>query len=123
MRVLEILWSRGAADAYTVLDHMPGGRVSLSTVQTTLERLHRKRLVERTKQGRAFRYQASLSQSQLISGLIRDLAQNVAAGDLAPMLSGFLGYVEIEAPEIGSDLKRLLGNPQAEPPGEARSDD
>jgi len=32
----------------------------------------------------------------------------VAAGDLAPMISGFLDYVSSEAPELTGDLSKSL---------------
>lgn len=109
LSVLEVLWQGGEATAQSVLGQMPGGDLSLSTVQSTLERLHRKDLLERTKQGRAYRYRAALDRAQLISALLRDMANDVAAGDLAPMLSGFLDYVSAEAPELVAELSKALG--------------
>jgi len=106
--VLEVLWQRGQGTAQTVRGAMPDAAVSLSTVQSTLERLHRKRLVRRTKEGRAYCYCAGLSRDELISGLLRDLADNVAAGQLAPMISGFLGYLAGAAPHLAADVTRLL---------------
>jgi predicted transcriptional regulator len=107
--VLEVLWGCGKATAQGVQVRMPGGEISLSTVQSTLERLYRKRLVERVKRGRAYQYQAVVSRSQLISALLRDMAHQVAAGDPAPMISGFLDYVSGEAPELAGQLSRSLG--------------
>jgi predicted transcriptional regulator len=109
LSVLEVLWASGEATAQSVQNLMPGHRISLSTVQSTLERLYRKRLVGRAKQGRAYRYHAMLSRSQLISGLLRNMAQQIAAGDLVPMISGFLNFVSAEAPELAGELSRSLG--------------
>ena len=106
--VLEVLWASGDVTAQSVQTQMPDNDISLSTVQSTLERLYRKRLVERSKQGRAYRYHATLSRSQLISGLLRNMAQHVAAGDLAPMISGFLDFVSVEAPELTGGLSKSL---------------
>lgn len=106
--VLEVLWANGGVTAQSVQRQMPDNDISLSTVQSTLERLYRKRLVERSKQGRAYNYHASVNRSQLISGLLRNMAHHVAAGDLAPMISGFLDYVSNEAPELTGDLSKSL---------------
>lgn len=106
--VLEVLWDRGDATAQAIKSRMPDGDISLSTVQSTLERLYRKQLVERSKQGRAYRYRATMTKSQLISGLLRDMANQVARGDLAPMISGFLDYVSAEAPEQVGKLSRSI---------------
>ena len=116
MDVLEVLWSRGDSSAQVVLDALPGPSVSLSTVQSTLERLHRKSLLEREKSGRAYVYRPVLTRTQLIGGLLRDLAEDVAGGDVAPMLSGFLDYVSAEAPELGPGVSRALALVEDEPP-------
>jgi predicted transcriptional regulator len=106
--VLEVLWAGGRRSAQEVRDALPGPVVSLSTVQSTLERLHRKELLRREKAGRAYRYEAQVTRSQLIGGMLRDLADDVAGGDVAPMLSGFLDYVAAEAPELGQSVSRAL---------------
>lgn len=106
--LLELLWAEGERSAQELRDALPGRSVSLSTVQSTLERLHRKQLLVRSKTGRAFRYEARVSRSQLIGGLLRDLAEDVAGGDIAPMLSGFLDYVAAEAPELGPRVSEAL---------------
>jgi predicted transcriptional regulator len=108
LEVLEVLWTKGQRSAQEVRDALPGGAVSLSTVQSTLERLHRKELLVREKAGRAYRYRARITRSQLIGGLLRDLAGDVAGGEIAPMLSGFLDYVASEAPELGPRVSRAL---------------
>ena len=118
--VLEVLWQRGQGTAQTVRDAMPDAGVSLSTVQSTLERLHRKQLVLRSKEGRAYQYSPGLSRDELISGLLRDLADNLAAGQLAPMISGFLGYLSSEAPDLAAGVTRALADADGE---EAADDD
>jgi len=117
--VLDVLWDSGEATAQAGHKEMPDDGISLSTVQSTLERLHRKRLVERAKQGRAYQYRPTMNKSQLIAGLLRDMACHVADGDMAPMISGFLSYVSAEAPELLGDVAESLGIERAgdTPPG------
>ena len=110
LAVLEVLWAGGAQSSQAVQGLMPGKPISLSTVQSTLERLFRKQLVSRTKAGRAYLYQASIGRSELIGGLLRDLARDVAGGELAPMVSGFLQYVASEDPELGPKLSKALAS-------------
>lgn len=126
--VLEVLWAKGECSAQEVREALPGKTpgttpsktpsktISLSTVQSTLERLHRKALLAREKSGRAFRYQAQVTRTELIGGLLRDLAADVAGGDVAPMLSGFLDYVSAEAPELGANVSRALAGAALEEP-------
>jgi hypothetical protein len=58
LRVMEILWKTPHLDARGVTGRLAGRKPSLSTVQSTLERLYRKGLAEREKQGSAYRYSA-----------------------------------------------------------------
>ena len=115
LAVLEVLWAKGAQSSQAVQALMPGEPISLSTIQSTLERLFRKKLVSRSKAGRAYQYRASISRSQLIGGLLRDMAEDVAGGQLAPMLSGFLQYVAAEDPELGPRLSRALADDDPAP--------
>ena len=108
VEILEILWASDTASAQEVLSRLGGNTLSLSTVQSTLERLHRKQLIERHKVGRAYRYRALMTQSQLISGLMNDLADDVAAGKLAPMLSGFVDYLRMKSPALGEEVSQVL---------------
>ena len=60
LRVLEVLWERGdEVSVRDVLPHFP--RAAYTTVMTTMERLHRKGVLERRKAGRAFLYRPAQS--------------------------------------------------------------
>lgn len=104
LAVLDLLWDRGPMLAQDVCGRMSGPPVSLSTIQSTLERLNRKNLVTRSKSGRAYQYAAVLNRSQLIAAMLKDLADEVARGDLAPMVSGFMEYVATQSPDSEAEL-------------------
>ncbi len=91
--VLEILWRNEAMTSQATLMQLRGEAISLSTVQSTLERLHRKGMVSRNKAGRSYVYRAKLSRENIISRLMHDIADSFADGDAAPMVSGFLDYL------------------------------
>ncbi len=99
LSVLEVLWQRGPLTSQDVLAGITACRISLSTVQSTLERLHRKSLLARRKDGRSFVYEALLSKQDLISRLMHDIAASLTNGDTAPMVSGFLDYLGDEGSE------------------------
>lgn len=100
LAVLNALWEArdqerdGALSAQQVLDRMPGDALALSTIQSTLERLCRKSLVDRRKLARAYRYRPLLDRQELISSLLHDISREIAGGDIAPMVSGFVDYLE-----------------------------
>jgi predicted transcriptional regulator len=107
LAVLDVLWQHAPRTAQEVKDQMPGRAVSLSTIQSTLERLHRKDVLLRQKRSRAFYYAPKLQRGELISSLIRDIADDIAGGDVASMVSGFMDFLGEEraqvAPLLGDD--------------------
>lgn len=91
--VMKILWRDGALSAQAVLDASGESNLSLSTIQSTLERLHRKALVARQKTGRYYLYRATVSRSAIISQLLGDIAEQFSEGDMQPMISGFMSFI------------------------------
>ena len=66
--VLDYLWAHGEADVIAV--HRALGvrrKISVNTVGSTLERLHRKRLATRWKLSHAFRYKASVAKNEFLA--------------------------------------------------------
>lgn len=103
LAVLDALWQAGeqgpdapdgALTAQQVLGRMPGKPLALSTIQSTLERLCRKSLVDRHKRARAYLYRPLLGRQELISSLLHDISQEIAGGEVAPMVSGFMDYLK-----------------------------
>ncbi len=99
LEVMKILWGEGELSAQQVLERLTDESLSLSTMQSTLERLHRKELVRRQKSGRFYIYQATVTRETIISQLLGDIAQQISDGDMAPMISGFMSFVDQERPE------------------------
>jgi predicted transcriptional regulator len=107
--VLRAIWaSHEPLEARAVLDGLAQRRISLSTVQATLERLHRKALLARTKRGRAYFYSAAVSRETLIGVLIRNVANRLADGDLEPVISGFVELVGDANPKLLDELKATV---------------
>lgn len=71
IQVLEFLWAYGDASVKTTFEQVgiPRG-VTQNTVQSTLERLHKKGMLSRTKTGHAFVYAPLLSRTNLLGTLI-----------------------------------------------------
>ncbi len=108
LEVLDALWQRKALTAQELHGLINLQRVSLNTIQSTLERLRGKGLIERAKSGRAFIYQPTLTRTELVSRMLKDLAQNIGQGDMAPIISGFAEFVAADDPEMGEKIIRAL---------------
>lgn len=90
-RALELLWAQGAAHARELHDQLQQERhLTLSTVQSTLERLHRKGLLRRWKQGRAYCYEAQVSRETLVGRLMADIASELGTDRRRAAIAGLL---------------------------------
>lgn len=116
LAVLGVLWRESPLTAQQVLEDLPGRGVSLSTIQSTLERLHRKGVLERRKEVRAFVYAPRVERRDLVSSLLHDIADDIADGDLATMLSGFMEFLGDERGRMAAllEAERSSADPSAE---------
>jgi predicted transcriptional regulator len=85
--------------------------VAYTTLMTTFDRLHKKRLLTRRKSGRAFVYAAALSREALdravASELVGGLLQSDAGGPL-PVLSTLVDTVTDRDRALLDELERLV---------------
>ena len=107
-RVLESLWARsGAASVRDLQPAFP--EIAYTTLMTTLDRLHRKGVLERRKDGRAFLYRPVSSREQMESGLVTRALQPLLEGqDPRPILSFFVEEVSRQDQRLLDELERLV---------------
>ena len=108
LRVLEALWRRdGESSVRELLPDFP--RAAYTTLMTTLDRLHRKGVLERRKDGRAFVYRPVSSREEMESGLITRALQPLFDGqDPRPILSFFVEEVSRQDERLLDELERLV---------------
>lgn len=91
LQVLEILWRHPGLDAKQIRAELPDLRVpSLSTVQSTLERLFRKAYIDRAKHGHAYTYRATVTRGNLMGCMLGDVIQRLHDGRIETILSSFV---------------------------------
>ncbi|WP_016955811.1 BlaI/MecI/CopY family transcriptional regulator [Catenovulum sp. SX2] len=93
IQVLKLFWATKSANAQQIFEAVGQDDTSLSTIQSTLERLYRKELLSREKVGRSYLYSAKISQQQVVHQLLNDISQEISDGNLAPMISGFMDFI------------------------------
>ena len=89
--VLKYFWQVKTADAKQVYAHfekLRGG--SLNTIQSTLDRLFKKRLLNRDKQSHAYQYRAAYQRRQFIGELIKDVTQDFTIDNEDSLLTAFV---------------------------------
>ena len=108
LRVLDALWRRGGEVA--VRDLQPEFPASAyTTLMTTMDRLHRKGVLQRRMLGRAFVYWAVFSRQELESRLVTQALQPLLQGEAAhPILSFFVEEVSRQDDSLLDELERLV---------------
>jgi predicted transcriptional regulator len=109
-RVLEALWACGTeASVRDLQPRFPD--TAYTTLMTTLDRLHRKGALVRTKRGRAFLYRPELSRVEFDSARAADAlrsALETKGASLAPMLSFLVDAVGDRSAELLDELEALV---------------
>lgn len=110
LRVLEALWARRAAATVRDLEPEFAG-VAYTTVMTTLDRLYRKGVLGREKEGRRFLYQPRVSREQLLSSVAGDALAAILglrAAEYRPLVSFLLDAVRREDRDVLDSLDALI---------------
>jgi predicted transcriptional regulator len=107
--VMRILWKVGEG---TVDDlraaQPPSRRVAYTTMQTVLNRLVERRLVERRRRGKAFVYRARYDESQLVARSLRARLADASAPARTPALLNLIeGLEQDELDEIARYARRI----------------
>lgn len=103
--VLESAWTQQTTDARTVHATIGTARgITLSTIQSTLERLHRKKLLHRTRVGHAFIYTPVLTREEYRARAVAGLAGALKGAEGAGVLAAF---VDLAAEADRKNLDRL----------------
>lgn len=111
--VMEVLWvhvPEGGAvtlglTVREVLPHLPGRPLAYTTVMTVLDRLAKKQLVRRHRDGRAWRYVPSVTRSELTAQAMRRRLEGLAE---AERRSALVHFVDTSTPQDVAELRHAL---------------
>jgi len=114
-RIMRVLWDEGAGNVQKVLQGLTGDpQLAYTTVQTTLNVLHRKGKVKRRLVGRAFEYSAVVSQQAADSHAIRDVLQKVFRGSVDDLLIALVRDKHVDARKLAELQARLKASVEGE---------
>ena len=113
--LLSALWMRGSATVREMLD-AGGINLAYTTVMTTLDRLYKKQLLNRSADGRAFRYSPRYTQEELERAAVGEtIRQLLGSGEAAALpLSYLVEAVSKHDAGLLDDLQRLLDEKRRE---------
>lgn len=103
--VLEHVWAAGPSEVKRAYEAVgKRRRITLNTVQSTMERLWRKGLLEREKVSHAYVYSARHTRAELCARVVEQVVGDVLRGEPATLLSAF---VDLAAKADRGNLDRL----------------
>jgi predicted transcriptional regulator len=112
--LMRIVWDHPSVTAREVCDRLTGQRErAYTTVMTTLDRLHRKGVLDREKDGQAWRYAARLGRSEFERALADQLAVKILADHGDTALSAFVDAVEQVDQALFDKLAQLVAKRQS----------
>ncbi|MDY6983557.1 MAG: BlaI/MecI/CopY family transcriptional regulator [Pseudomonadota bacterium] len=113
--VMAEIWQAPGIDAKTVAELISRQHPStLSTIQSTLERLVRKGLLEREKFGHAFNYTALVSRAELLGLLMKDVIGLLHDGSPNTILSSFVNVASNIDESALDHLEHLIQRKRAQ---------
>jgi predicted transcriptional regulator len=109
-QVMDEVWRReevSVRDIFRAFDE----RMAYTTLMTTLDRLHKKGLLSRRKDGRAFLYSARVSPAEFEQGVASDVISSLLGkgfGDAEPVLACIVDAVSEKDRTLLDELDRLV---------------
>lgn len=113
--ILEDLWVFGSDHAKAIHGRLVATRgISLNTVQSALERLCRKSLLDRHKESHAYIYRPALAREELLARLIKGAtAPVVGKKDADSVLTAFVDFAALHDAEGLDRLEALIARKRA----------
>jgi predicted transcriptional regulator len=109
-QTLEEVWRRGETsvrDIFVSFDK----RIAYTTLMTTMDRLYKKRLLSRRKDGRAFLYSAMVTNEELEQSIAEDVINGLLGQNsegVEPILACIVDAISDNDRELLNELDRLI---------------
>ncbi|MCP4676066.1 MAG: BlaI/MecI/CopY family transcriptional regulator [Deltaproteobacteria bacterium] len=105
-KVMSVLWRAGPLSVREMNKRLGEKKLAYTTVMTTLDRLYKKGLLSRSKDGLAYVYRAELSRDEYQRRLARETVSGLMSkgADAVPVLAAF---VDVAARLDGKNLAKL----------------
>jgi predicted transcriptional regulator len=94
-RVMERVWEEHPISVRTACERL-GGAHAYTTIMTTMDRLHKKRLLRRRKDGNAFLYEPAMDRAEYQKRVVEAALTPLLEQGAAPVLAAFV--------EVAADL-------------------
>jgi len=113
--VLQYLWKHKEGDAKQVYSHFEKTRGgTLNTIQSTLDRLFKKDLLTRAKQGYAYVYSAKVEREALIAQLIENVTSDFVGNSEHSLVAAFSSVSDKMSEQQLDELEAMINQQRAQ---------
>src|SRR3954463_3501495 len=108
--LMEHVWKLDEASVADVHEAL-AGRLAYTTIMTTLDRLYKKGILQRRKQGRAFIYSAAVSQKQFKESLVKKAMNYLLAEhskETAPLMANLVETFKEHDARLLDELEKMI---------------
>ncbi len=106
LKIMQVLWEAGPSTVSEVQARL-SSELAYTTVQTMLNVLLRKSKVKRMQDGRAFRYQPSVSRERAAGSAVGDLVKRMFGGSPEALLMAMVEARQISVEELERVAQKL----------------
>jgi len=106
LRIMQVIWRRGASTVGEVQAELKPA-LAYTTVQTMMNILERKGKLKRELEGRAYVYQARVSEQKALGQGVRDLIDRMFGGSSEEMVMSLLKSGQIDAERLRELTRRF----------------
>jgi BlaI family transcriptional regulator, penicillinase repressor len=108
LEIMKIVWRSGASTVRGVYeDLLERRKIAYTTVMTMMNILEQKGYLKKTQKDRAYVYQATRPQKQVIRGMVREFVDRVFNGSAEPLLLHLVEDRRLSESDL-DEIRRLL---------------
>jgi BlaI family penicillinase repressor len=108
LEIMKIVWRSGASTVRGVYeDLLERRKIAYTTVMTMMNILEQKGYLKKTQKDRAYVYQATRPQKQVIRGMVREFVDRVFNGSAEPLLLHLVEDRRLSENDL-DEIRRLM---------------
>jgi predicted transcriptional regulator len=108
LEIMKIVWRSGASTVRGVYeDLLERRKIAYTTVMTMMNILEQKGYLKKTQKDRAYVYQATRPQKQVIRGMVREFVDRVFNGSAEPLLLHLVEDRRLSESDL-DEIRRLM---------------
>ena len=108
-RVMDLLWVEHPLSVRTACERLPGDP-AYTTIMTTMDRLHTKKLLRRKKDGNAFLYEPAMDRAEYQRRVVEAALTPLLEQGAAPVLAAFVQVAADLDEKHLAQLERLIAS-------------